>query len=50
MKSCTAVLTLSFQQIDRSTVKIVLWFDNEFGFANRIVDLVKKSYEVSLDK
>jgi len=37
-------------QIDRSTVKIVLWFDNEYGFANRIVDLVKKAYETNIPK
>ena len=37
-------------QIDRSTVKIVVWFDNEHGYANRIVDLVKKCYDVNSTK
>ena len=37
-------------QIDRSTVKIVVWFDNEHGYANRIVDLVRKCYEVNANK
>jgi len=32
-------------QIDRATIKIVLWFDNEYGFAHRVVDLVKKAYK-----
>ena len=39
-----------FLQIDRSTVKIVVWFDNEHGYANRIVDLVKKCYDVNSTK
>ena len=34
----------TFTQIDRATIKIVLWFDNEYGFAHRVVDLVKKAY------
>ena len=33
-------------QIDRSTVKVVVWFDNEHGYANRIIDLVRKCYDV----
>ena len=37
-------------QIDRSTVKIVVWFDNDHGYANRIVDLVRKCYEVNANK
>ena len=32
-------------QIDAATIKIVLWFDNEYGFAHRVVDLVKKAYK-----
>jgi len=37
-------------QIDQTTVKMILWFDNEYGFANRIVDLVKKAYQINTQK
>jgi len=36
-------------QIDRSTVKIVLWFDNEHGFAHRLVDLIRKAYKLDTE-
>ncbi|TRY78150.1 hypothetical protein TCAL_13476 [Tigriopus californicus] len=31
-------------QITRNVVKLVVWFDNDYGFANRIIDLVTKSH------
>jgi len=31
-------------QVSNDTVKIIIWFDNEFGFANRIVDLITQAH------
>lgn len=31
-------------QVSEDTVKLVVWFDNEFGFASRIVDLISKAH------
>lgn len=31
-------------QMAEDTVKLIVWFDNEFGFANRIVDLITQTH------
>jgi len=31
-------------QISEDTVKLIVWFDNEFGFASRIVDLIARTH------
>ena len=30
--------------VNRDTVQLSLWFDNEFGFAHRLIDLVTHSH------
>ena len=27
-------------QLTKDTIKLVLWFDNEYGFANRIIEMI----------
>jgi glyceraldehyde 3-phosphate dehydrogenase len=34
--------SLSTQVINGNTVKILSWYDNEWGYSNRLVDLIKK--------
>ncbi len=34
------------RQVSTDTVKLALWFDNETGVANRVVDLALKAYEL----
>jgi glyceraldehyde 3-phosphate dehydrogenase len=34
--------SLLTQVIDGNFVKIIAWYDNEYGYANRVVDLIKK--------
>ena len=34
--------SLLTQMIDRNTVKVFSWYDNEWGYSNRLVDLTKK--------
>ena len=31
-------------QLTNDTIKLVLWFDNEYGFANRIIDMIKLTH------
>ncbi|XP_034947929.1 glyceraldehyde-3-phosphate dehydrogenase-like [Chelonus insularis] len=31
-------------------IKIVAWYDNEYGYANRIIDLIKFMYDVDMGK
>ncbi len=35
---CVGLLSV---QVTDDTVKLVVWFDNEYGHANRILDLVR---------
>jgi glyceraldehyde 3-phosphate dehydrogenase len=36
----TAVDALSTMSVGDDMVKVLAWYDNEFGYANRLVDLV----------
>ncbi len=37
--------SLMTQVLDSNFVKIISWYDNEYGYANRVVDIVKKLYD-----
>jgi glyceraldehyde 3-phosphate dehydrogenase len=38
----SAIIDLQWLKIIKNrTVKIVLWYDNEWGYCNRVVDLIK---------
>ncbi len=40
--SCSSIVdSLCTQVVDRTLVKILAWYDNEWGFTNRAVDLLK---------
>ena len=28
-------------QLTANTIKLILWFDNEYGFANRLIEMVE---------
>ena len=32
------------RQLSRDCVKLAVWFDNEFGHANRVVDLIANTH------
>ena len=36
--------SLSTQIIDGNMIKVIAWYDNEFGYSSRVVDLVKRIY------
>jgi glyceraldehyde 3-phosphate dehydrogenase len=33
---------LSTQVLDGSLVKVLAWYDNEWGYSNRVVDLIER--------
>ena len=40
--SASAIVDLNFTKVvDNDLVKVVAWYDNEWGYANRLVDLCK---------
>ena len=38
-QSC--VIDIRWLKVSQNKVKLVLWYDNEWGYANRIIDLIK---------
>ena len=36
-------------QLTKDTIKLILWFDNEYGFANRIIDLIQDTHKSYCD-
>ena len=42
-QSC--VIDLQWLEIINNKIKIVLWYDNEWGYSNRVIDLVKIIHE-----
>jgi len=34
--------SLLTQVIDGNFVKVIAWYDNEYGYANRVVDMISK--------
>ena len=32
---------LSTQVVDKNLVKLVIWYDNEWGFSNRMIEVLK---------
>ena len=45
-QSC--VIDLRWLQIFNNKMKLVLWYDNEWGYSNRVIDLVKIIHEKNL--
>ena len=42
--SCSCVIDLSLTRVvDGNLVKVVAWYDNEWGYANRLVELALKT-------
>ena len=35
----SAILDFQWIKISKNIIKIVLWYDNEWGYSNRVVDL-----------
>ncbi len=38
----SAIIDLQWLKVNENTVKIMLWYDNEWGYSSRIPDLIKK--------
>ena len=41
-KSASAILDSNWTRTKKSLVKIVVWYDNEWGYSSRVIDLAKK--------
>lgn len=41
-KSASAILDLNWIKTKKNLVKIVIWYDNEWGYSSRVIDLAKK--------
>ncbi len=37
-------------QITDDTIKLIIWFDNEHGFAHRIIDLITQTHAANCSK
>ena len=44
-EEASAVLDMQWLKGIGKTVKVVLWYDNEWGYSARVLDLVKKLHE-----
>ena len=42
----SAVLDMQWLKVNANTVKVVLWYDNEWGYGARVLDLAKKLYKI----
>lgn len=40
--SASAIIDLSLTQVIENMVKVFAWYDNEFGYANRLVEMVQQ--------
>ena len=43
----SAIIDMQWINVCGNTVKIILWYDNEWGYSARVLDLVKKLGETS---
>lgn len=34
-------------QLSPTFVKVVAWYDNEYGFSNKVLDLIRRMWEVN---
>jgi glyceraldehyde 3-phosphate dehydrogenase len=41
-EEASAVLDMQWLKVKGNTVKVILWYDNEWGYSARVLDLVKK--------
>jgi glyceraldehyde 3-phosphate dehydrogenase len=39
--------SLATMVIDAKMVKVVSWYDNEWGYSNRVVDLIERAHALS---
>ena len=42
MEEASAVIDMQWLKVNNGLIKIVLWYDNEWGYSSRIIDLVRK--------
>jgi glyceraldehyde 3-phosphate dehydrogenase len=40
--SCSSIFDSSLTQVNGKMVKVLSWYDNEFGYSSRLVDLLGK--------
>ena len=40
--SCSSIFDSTLTQVNGKMIKVFAWYDNEFGYSNRVVDLLKK--------
>ncbi|MCP3924025.1 MAG: aldehyde dehydrogenase [Desulfobacterales bacterium] len=45
-EEASAVIDMQWLQVENDLIKIVLWYDNEWGYSSRVLDLVEKVIEV----
>ena len=38
----SVIIDMQWLQINENTVKLILWYDNEWGYSARVLDLIKK--------
>ena len=41
-KSSSAYIDIQWLKVSENTVKIVLWYDNEWAYSNRVLDLAEQ--------
>ena len=41
-KSASAILDANWTKTKKNLVKIIVWYDNEWGYSSRVIDLAKK--------
>ena len=40
--SHSVIIDMQWLKVNNNTIKLILWYDNEWGYATRLTDLIRK--------